>query len=122
RRHAHARIDPGVDQGTDRPQALSGRGRPRLGQAPDVVIERRDREGDPDGRSSPGLRQDIDVADDHWATCDDPEWCSGLAEGDDRPPGESEPTLRRLVRVRGTANRDLLAPPRPASELEPQDT
>ena len=48
RRHADADFDPGVDEVLQRAKPLARMGRARLRLAPDLLVERRDREGDRD--------------------------------------------------------------------------
>ena len=78
RRHADAGLDPGVDELLQRLEPLARvRGR-RLGLAPDLVVERRDRERHRDVGAAGGLDEDVDVADDHRAARDDAERVAGL--------------------------------------------
>ena len=64
RRHADVRLDPGVDEQRERAQALPRRRRPGLRRPPDLLVERRHREGDGHGRPAGRLGEDVEVADD----------------------------------------------------------
>ena len=96
------------------------RGR-RLRLAPDVVVERRDREGDRDVRAAGGLDEDVDVADDHRAARDDAERVAGLGERLEAGAGQAVAALGGLVGVGRGADRDDLALPRGARELAAED-
>ena len=93
----------------------------RLGLAPDVFVEGRDRERDRDARAARSLGEHVDVADDHRAARDDAERGARLGEGLDARAGEAVAALCRLVRVGGGADRDALARPGGAGELASED-
>jgi len=121
RSHPNPSLDAGIDEPGQRGQPLPRRCRGRLGSAPDLVIERRDREGHPDVRAGRGLREDVDVAEDHRAAGDDRQRGLELGQGLDAAPGQPVSTLGGLVRIGGGADDDGLTPPSRSGKLAPQD-
>ncbi len=117
RRQADARLDPGIDERAQRPQPLSGRRRAGLGAAPDLPVERRDREGHRDLRPTGGPGQDVHVAYDHRPAGDQGDRRPRFAEHDDRAAREPKPSLRRLVWVRGRAHSHGGSLPRRPTDL-----
>src|ERR671931_359337 len=93
----------------------------RLRLAPDVLVERRDRERDRDVRPARGLDEHVDVADDHRPARDDAERVVGLGERLEAAPRQLVVALRRLVRVRRRADRHDLVLPGCARQLAPQN-
>ena len=78
RRHPDRGMDACLDQPGERTQPLTGRRRPRLGAAPDLLVERRHREGDRDLGPGGGLGEEVEVTDDERPPCDQPERVSGV--------------------------------------------
>ncbi len=91
--------------------------RRRLGLAPNLFVERWDREGDRDARSASSLAEQVDVPDDHRTARDDAERVRGFSESLDAAAREAVAALGRLVRVSGRANRHPFALPRGTGEL-----
>ena len=115
--HAHARLDPGVDELAQRAQALVRRRRPRLGEAMDGRVQRRDAERDRHLHPTRGVRQHVEVAHDHRPAGDEAERCRPVRQRRDRSTGQPEPALGRLVRIGGAADGDGLVPPGRTSKL-----
>src|SRR5206468_1413349 len=121
RSHSDACLDPGLHEARDGTQALARMRGGRLGSAPDVFVQSRDRERHGDACTARGLDQHVDVADDHWAARDDAERVARLGEGFDAGAGQAVVALGRLVRVGGGADRDALSGPRGAGKLAAED-
>src|SRR5438445_469812 len=120
RRHTDAGLDPRVDQALERPKALAGRRCARLGPAPDLGIERRDREADRDVCAACGLLEDVEVADDHRPAGDQGKGIARLGERLQAGTGEPVAPLGRLVRVGRRAYRDPLVLPGPPRQFAAQ--
>ena len=92
------------------------RGR-RLALAPDVVVERRDRERDRDVRAARRLLEHVDVADDHRPARDDRERVRRGREDLEARARQPVAALGRLVRVGRGADDDARAFPGRPREL-----
>ena len=120
RRHPDPRVDPGLHEPRERAEPLARRRRSRLGAAPDLVVERRDGEGDRDVGAAGRLGEHVDVAHDQRPPRDDRERARCLREGLDAGAREAVAALRRLVRIGRCSDRDRLALPGRARELPPE--
>src|SRR5688572_27685574 len=88
-----------------------------LGVAPDLLVERGDREGDRHVRPARRFYQYVEVAHDHRPAGDDAERIGGLRHGHQAGTGQAEATLGRLVRVSGRADSHQLALPAAPGQL-----
>ena len=121
RRDPDAGVDAGRRQHGDCPQAVARVRGARLGEAPDVLVQRGDRERDAHVRVAGRFLEDIDVTHHERTAADDGEGIARL--GQDLQAGTREPktALRGLIRICGRADGDHLPLPRPARQLTPQD-
>jgi hypothetical protein len=120
RRHPDRGADAGVDELRERPQPLGRRRRRRLRAPPHVEIDGRNRERHRHRHPSSRFGEDVQVADDHRPARDDRERRLRLRQHLEARARQAVAAFRRLVRVGGRADRDVLALPGRPGELGPQ--
>ncbi len=107
--HRDVRLDPGCHELLQRSQPLARVGGGRLGPAPDLLVERRDRERHRHRRVPRRLDEHVDVADDHRPARDDRERVRRLGQHLETCSGQLVAALGGLVRVGRGTDRDRLA-------------
>ena len=123
-RQDRSQPDAGAHTGLhELPQApgdAAAAGGARLGRAPDVVVDRRDRERHRDVRPARRFDEHVHVTDDQRPARDDRERLTEVAQHLDARACEAVTALRRLVGVRRGADRDPFVARARAPELASQ--
>ena len=120
RRQADAGTHPGLNELAQGPETLTRRRGAGLRRAPDVIVDRRDRERHRDVRAERRLDEHVHVTDDQRSARDDRERLTEVAQDLDACAREPVAALCRLVGIRGSPDRDPLVARAGALELAPE--